>query len=60
MKKPGYYVLNEDHCYFLCQSIDGGGNKVVQIFQSAKNAGDSNSMILLASQVITPNIKSNV
>lgn len=39
--------INEDHFYFLCQSIDNG-IPVVQLYRSPAAEADSNSMVLIA------------
>ena len=48
-EKAGLLVFqNEDHFYYLCQSVENG-KAVVQLYQSLKNTKDSNDMKLLAS-----------
>ncbi|MDB5192878.1 MAG: Alpha-N-arabinofuranosidase [Segetibacter sp.] len=43
--------INEDHFYFICRSKENNKD-VVQLYQSPKNATDSNSMLLLATKVL--------
>jgi xylan 1,4-beta-xylosidase len=51
-EKAGLLVFqNEDHFYFLCQSIESG-NSVVQLYQSIRNKNDAVDMKLLASQTV--------
>lgn len=52
-EKAGLLVFqNEDHFYYLCQSVQNG-KPVVQLYQSIKNKDDSTDMKLLAAQPLT-------
>lgn len=46
--------MNEDHFYFLCTSIENN-KPVIQLYRSAANKTDSNSMVLLVSKVLPDN-----
>jgi xylan 1,4-beta-xylosidase len=51
-EKAGLLVFqNEDHFYYLCQSVEAG-KPVVQLYQSVKDPKDSTDMKLLASQPV--------
>ena len=57
LEKAGLMVFqNENHFYYLCQSVDKG-QPVIQLYQSFENRADSNKMILLASQPLANNQK---
>lgn len=52
-EKAGLLVFqNEDHFYYLCQSVENG-KPVVQLYQSVKDPKDSTDMKLLASQPLS-------
>lgn len=52
-EKAGLLVFqNEDHFYYLCQSVESG-KPVVQLYQSVKDPKDSTDMKLLASQPLS-------
>jgi alpha-N-arabinofuranosidase len=52
-EKSGLLIFqNEDHFYFLCQSMEGG-KEVVQLYSSIRDKNDAVDMELLASQPVT-------
>jgi alpha-N-arabinofuranosidase len=56
-EKAGLLVFqNENHFYFLCQSVEEN-KPVVQLYQSSKEAADSNQMILLATKTLNSTSK---